>query len=174
MTTEIEVFVTTLEGDGHTNNIVNVEVSEVMDGGISLAVSDHSAKMSTVHCSSECLDVAGVTSRLESVDDKTVAAITLEVVEVGIDQGLAMVGLIEINCSLDATVVPVHVHASASGVEINVCHFWYIVVVSITGFGIFKSCGSENAVKVVVEVSVISAESVGAVSLGSRGVVGVL
>lgn len=36
------------------------------------------------------------------------------------------------------------------------------------------SRGIENAVKVEVEVSVISAESISAVSLGSGGVVGVL
>ena len=137
MTTEIEVFVTTLKDDGHTNNIINVKVSEVVDGTISLAVSDHSSEMSTIECSSECRDVACVTSGLESVDNETVAAITLEVVEVGIDQGLTMVRLIEINRSLDATEVPVHVDASASGIEINISHFWYVVVVGITRFGKF-------------------------------------
>lgn len=76
------------------------------------------------------------------MDDQTVAAITLEIVEVGIDQGLTMVWLVEIKGSLNATVIPVEVHTSASGIEINVSNFGDIIVISISGFGILMSRGS--------------------------------
>ena len=169
-----EVFVPTLENDAHSNDVVNVNVSEVMDGTISLSVGDHSTKVAIFKSSSQSLNITRVTSWCQSVDDQTVAAITLEIVEVGIDQGLTMVWLVEIKGSLNATVIPVEVHTSASGIEINVSNFGDIIVISISGFGILMSRGTQDAVKVEVEVSVVSAETIGAVSLGSGGVVRVL
>ena len=130
--------------------------------------------MAIFKSSSQSLNITSVAGWCQSVDDQTVAAITLEIVEVGIDQGLTMVWLVEIKCSLNATVIPVEVHTSASGIEINVSNFGDIRVISISGFGILMSRGTQDAVKVEVEVSVVSAETIGAISLGSGGVVRVL
>lgn len=100
------------------------------------------------------------------MDNSTVAAIAREIVEVGIDQGLTMVRLIEIKCSLDAKEIPVKVHASASGIEINVCRFGHIVVVVVSWCCILNSCCTKDGVEVVVEVSLLSAV-VSATSLSS-------
>ena len=169
-----EVFVTSLENHGHADDIVNVDISEVMDGTISLAVGDHSAEVAVFKGSSQPLNIAAIARWCQSVDHHAVSAITLEIVEVGIDQGLSMVWLIEIKRALDATVVPVEVDAGASGIEIDVCHFGDVIVVSISGLGILDSRCGQNAVEVVVEVSMVRAEALAAGRLGGRGVVGVL
>ena len=142
---------------------------------ITLSISHKCAEMSISKCSSELVNIATITRRCQSVDDEAISAVSLKIVKVDINQGFTMVWLIEIECTLDSGVIPIKVNTSASGIKINVCSFWNVIIVIVAWLGELITGCAKDSTKIEIKESIVITKScsISRASLSSGGEIGV-
>ena len=91
------------------------------------------------------------------MDNKTISAISLKIIEVDINQGFSMVWLIEIKCTLNSGEIPIKVYTCASSIKINVSGFWNVIIVIIAWFGVLITSSTKNSIE--IEIKVVVAKS---------------
>ena len=127
--------------------------------------------MAVFKCSSEPVNIATITLYCQSVDNEAISAVSLKIVKVDINQGFSMVWLIEIECTLNSGVIPIKVNTGASGIKINICGFWDIIIVIVAWLGELITGCSKDSAKIEIKESIVITKScsISRASLSSGG-----